>query len=1542
MLQNRSALLKFYDPWPVNATTSSDNNKTTSKEAQTLSRLTDSNVAIAETVVKHLNSMGVSSMPEYTRALLKEKRFLLKLVTAILDNRQMLEEAPLDSVQSLIVDLAADGKIFDNVIKQIATLVEQSTSQKLVSGSSTEKSYSPSALISVASSGLDEEANQSDCLISESIDQESRLFLLELLNLLLVSVSTILPRSRALASPWMAFLAKTTARLDDLSPQIQSLLLMISLAILGPGQLIENNTDDLDFFNAICDILDSKPFETCSKTSSILLLWASIVRESQGAEDGPQLDYSTEDLAQQAVDLGAISTFSKAYRSLRGSIYVSNVGTDFLLTTLPYLNITESMGELIYDILSPYNEMCDKFFSDPVGQRALTLTKAKAPALIGPFIWLARAFYQTERLEGNQDLVANMTTYMCELPSSFRQFEFPELEKQWHIELTGPLQVLPARKPTPSARQGQDFGEICLGVGTRGDIVTQRGPTVVMWYMEYNGWQLMGRILENAHLSRSWDATCSSIVHLVAKTLQSERKDDMFKADLISWLSASVADDTDCIEIILSQTSAALESGDENMIIAGIEFLIGLNMVKRQRVWAYIGSGYGTGSHRESLLTIANDTFLSMLASTCHDKRMINQALARLATALVEDCLLGTTFDKSNSDVSVKVTSNVLAELVGYLIAVYESCSQWTDETSEETLALCSSILAVLVLIMHSILRVKHHRDSYQYMVLESAMNTISERYLGPDCTASIAPLLTVLERAGSLRKSSHISSDHELHYVNALLIFCQLLVNARSRLGLDCSRLEEQLLFQCRNLTGCFVRYVALHRSVLSLLEALVSASWKGEQPSLLAYLGNEYSEMLTAAVAHTLESRCGTKSTIKGICSWFNAVMASKQEGLYIMLVEGSNKNDQENSLLNTIVKAATIHESKLSPSINEALLSTIALAYGSWLTSASSSKFNAALYRKLCDNINKAVLCKKSLESEPSSSFESMDRQNKIAKDSYTISICAHALRILAVQLYKSPQDKELVRLLQETFSNQADTGLHISNLSSFLTVQGYLPLLHGSLVDKMQAAGLQPDQYIAYPEPRRRYGAAFYYDLELLRIVLQFNHSDLDVSLETLVSQANLNLSIVDAQMSLIDAWCGFLTTLQESHSPLLSEANFSPVHLILPALQVTKDELGTPLFDKPNCDRLDMAFCYMLSNQASTKNIVDGRDPLADPRLLNMLVMILTSQPLNVVDAMTLASPSHQTSYYIARKVFRLVDLQLDHENSFRQTVDDALSIICIRGLRSLISSLAPNGVDRTSDFLQINNILRKCLNLARKQEFAAGSMSMDSDEIFQLNSISHLSTVITEVGCDRAVLGLFANALDLDNAPAYAELSLMYIIEWLSVRSVAERFISQGLLGMIMESKLCVSIQDVVTARSDPQLYELWAKGILTIILMLLRQFKSRVVTDIVILLKPYYNQIQNSLRSWDTDGVLISLTSIEEAFQLFLIFDILKQLSQSQYHSALPAFSKSVVADCVDYLLSHQKLLQARIFVPRAVNVQSVLPTVVEALRDLHDYLHT
>ena len=87
-------------------------------------------------------------------------------------------------------------------------------------------------------------------------------------------------------------------------------------------------------------------------------------------------------------------------------------------------------------------------------------------------------------------------------------------------------------------------------------------------------------------------------------------------------------------------------------------------------------------------------------------------------------------------------------------------------------------------------------------------------------------------------------------------------------------------------------------------------------------------------------------------------------------------------------------------------------------------------------------------------------------------------------------------------------------------------------------------------------------------------------------------------------------------------------------------------------------------------------------------------------------------------------------------------------------------------------------------------------LSLDNfatDHSFKVPGVSHSATValLTESGTDRAVMSLYSYAQSIitrDDEWAFGELSLAYILEWLNVDTLADHFVSNGLLNVLIES----------------------------------------------------------------------------------------------------------------------------------------------------------
>ena len=135
-------------------------------------------------------------------------------------------------------------------------------------------------------------------------------------------------------------------------------------------------------------------------------------------------------------------------------------------------------------------------------------------------------------------------------------------------------------------------------------------------------------------------------------------------------------------------------------------------------------------------------------------------------------------------------------------------------------------------------------------------------------------------------------------------------------------------------------------------------------------------------------------------------------------------------------------------------------------------------------------------------------------------------------------------------------------------------------------------------------------------------------------------------------------------------------------------------------------------------------------------------------------------------------------------------------------------------------------------------------LSLDTfatDHSFKVPGVSHsaAAALLTESGTGRAVMSLYSYAQSIitrDDEWVFGELSLAYILEWLNVDTLADHFVSNSLLNVLIESPVSQPLQNGgIRPTTHPKLYALWVNGVLPIAAVVLQKLGYRVIQDILL-----------------------------------------------------------------------------------------------------------
>lgn len=130
--------------------------------------------------------------------------------------------------------------------------------------------------------------------------------------------------------------------------------------------------------------------------------------------------------------------------------------------------------------------------------------------------------------------------------------------------------------------------------------------------------------------------------------------------------------------------------------------------------------------------------------------------------------------------------------------------------------------------------------------------------------------------------------------------------------------------------------------------------------------------------------------------------------------------------------------------------------------------------------------------------------------------------------------------------------------------------------------------------------------------------------------------------------------------------------------------------------------------------------------------------------------------------------------------------------------------------------------------------------------------------------------------------PVYGELAVLLLLELSYVPLLAEQLAVEHVLGLLLTSSLSQTIRNSMTMGLNnsllyPRLHNIWARGLLPILVNLLNAIGPRIAPEVVQFLSFFGQQIEGLVESWQQRGNAISLPGVRETSTLVGILQILR-----------------------------------------------------------------
>lgn len=1322
---------------------------------------------------------------------------------------------------------------------------------------------------------------------------------LKLLLSLLIKVST----TSANVVKWFQFWEKNKyfEQLQDhvtieSYKEIKSLISITTLLFFG----LDTSNDSFDtvspYFSdsiairAINDSLANAPIDPIVIYAWSIILY-SIASETK-EKAFPDID---EDLskvfATQAAVLNVFKVIEDYHSVLEYDNFHSAIFSSFLISVVPFIHLTDSTSKAYLSVFKKApDSFVEKFFLNPNTERLLHLTKAKFPEVIIPYLRILSINGGSAHSQ-----LATLSSYMSIRSTS---------ELSYDVDTENDLIILKEGVYiNPPYERNKDV-LLYLPPKTKGKILptADQNTDAIIFQYEYKGWSLLGRILQNESFYPEKSEILLDILELLTNTISASDIDTI--SEIFENASAFL-DDGDIIDIILKLFEQSLHQRNKNILVKIINFFSALVYSYPQIVWSHLSrSDLLENAGRGGLIS----TILGSVEAV-NGEYEFTIACLKLYNELIINNIIGS--EELNTH-----KTNVLPRFTTFAIHVFESFIYWDYVDTYQKFQISTLILDSLTKILYSSYGIDLEtkpEDKVTKVLAASAKKIIQSFIISLPDVRVIKPIFALLNASvnyPSLFEANGREGFWFTQSVKANLEFSKLVISIRSLLDTEPSTLEVFFFDKSTELVRAYSRYSSLRAKILQLLIQLVSSKWDMEPPSLLSHLGDYYTEVLVASLQNDLKSIYDDIKVKRYIYSFFSSIILGKQKGLSMIFVNGSESKEnktKKSSILSTL-KNDVQNLDYYPASLSIHLVDAIAFALNSWSykDENDTSQFIGTLAKKISEL-----------------RVQNPQDNDSIIKSCYAYKLNSRITEICALIIFTSKDDSkskpiidalqnhdilELIKPLYEPFAYRAS--LHVNLNKNF----------------EEKWPGLKLQQFVRSPlSATRTFGEGTVYDLSLLDDILSENPywtgSGLVNGYRSEVISASLNLQYVSAQIGAAKSWGALLTAYVKRYK---TQSSF---WLIIKKLLQANIEEGTstPLFHDVYRVRTELAFFFLYSITTNSK-----LDYNQNKEILELSLKLVCSSDVNLLSKIAL------NEYGIYRPLLRIISKCLGSAEGNAKLAEDLspqllefFEIVIAKGTTVLFDSVQgdinKSTIDgRIEDIFLIISLLKGLINTKPHNYF-----------------ISKLSNYLVDYSTLRAILNTYANShnLRVNEEPIFAELTLTYIIELISVDGIAEQLISSGLFSTLIESPISVRIQEGnIQVHTTPRLHNIWSNGLLAIILILLGKFGDRLLPEISAFVSYFAKQIRSNTKSWSQDTVAITFPALQETEQIILLQKGLEKLYYEYGQTTSIQLPESIggipgldttqdlkdLSNSLIHLLAHPKYLTSRV-IPTTLEEQKL-----------------
>ncbi|KAI3402661.2 NUP188 [Candida oxycetoniae] len=1272
------------------------------------------------------------------------------------------------------------------------------------------------------------------------------------------------------------------------------------------------------------------------------------------------IDNEVNQINKKCLNLNVFGFLQKINETLHyDNRYSASLAT-IITSSISLLELTPDVTTCIVEVIRNCpNNVVEQFFSNEAVADAIIIAKTKFPLLLTPYIKLTSI---------NGNVALHEFNYLKSYIQVFKKDEFDKLYQidDQNLDLVKIKSEVTLNPPFESNRKLT----MALAPGTKAKLLpaAKSDEVLVTFLYQYNGWAFLGRILQNILKLNSIDSLQEEIlvdILNLTSNVAIDNEDNEIK--LVLEAMSAYTDNSDIIEVILRFLEMSLHQRNVKVLPPIIKLLTNLVPFVSNQIWSYLS--------KSSLFS--RDGKEQMALKIFGAVEMINGdyefslSLVKFASVLVADCIsLDETFSEQSK-------SNTMTKLVHTLMFLFENFTHCRFNCFHQQLELGVLLLDLFSTILTTTYGIENGLSMGKgfHRILHPASVVILDSFLATDINSARTslPLLNTVVNVSENLDLYELTDTSGFWYdswIRCSFSFTQLVLSLRSLLNFKPSALERELLQKAVNLVKIFAEVESYRKIVLDLLSCLISGKWDDNSnngnnsnnnnndrgmPSFLSHLGTYNAQVLKCSVAAGLDNSFDDYKIKISIHDFVCAVMRSNQQGLIILfnsgggewirgateMQSGNNNKNENNTGRDTIVSSSgvsivellkkNVREMKYYPnSVSVHLVDALALACNSWST-VKEYKYDEEFIKLLIGRV------KLQITDIPTSPEMFISR-------CYELKLVAKIADILALYLFTTKNEKCQKQILE--FVN-SDNFIDIAKKKFEIT--HYQSSLHLNLEEAFKNAypNFKLSQFTTALGKRNRVGVNVIYNLALMDTLFKSSGENW-VQIREQIIASSINIQFITSQLESAKSFGILLTSFCRRYEGVLNVKLLGFINFLFQTNII--ENIPSEQFQSVYSARIELGF-YLIYSFYKRENKLQGQGkPLLD--IIKSASTLLSARSSNNYANSNASGGSNETRGTY-RQLLRTIFCALKFIEDDSSIITEFLSLF-----KDLFESIVTKRIKMIS--IEVQHDVSISRSGKNNEKVDSEKLSERLDDLSLILSVlkvftnlksngsifqRELTKLTDESRIVKTLLNMYANSIFLEpnDESSIARLSLEYLRQLMSIRSIAENIIESGLFIVLLQSPVSRDFRaGGLSIMHEPKAYQLWVDGVLPLLITCIRALGPCIFPEIRVVLSFFSKQILYVMENWS--GGAISTAGVAETNQILVIYDLLSSVSveDASTDGSFPVLDsedkREELSERLSNLLKHPKYLRSRIVRSNEHQVvdDQVVKNIVSAIRDM------